>query len=1474
MQKRICSIILSLALVLGCFAGTFSFTASAATYEYEVDHSIDFSDPTKYMTNASLTTDPADADNSVIKFSQINYSTQSSQWPNTVQPANNAHTVTDQWGTSWTGEKYQLVAGTSYVVTADYKVVTAGANFSLTAYTSDYGSYGNYDIASSTKQGATWISGSATSGWASTSVSFVATKTSYLTLCLINADANEKKEDQEIYLDNIKIIKQPAPTATTAVTTFDDPHQTFLYDYSNMMSFTEIVNVSAIGGTGNALKMSAIAQSNEKGWPPNFKLASISANGAASKLEVIEGAEYTVSMKVYCKTAEHGHSYMLVYCEDANNPVSMFKDTAPDTWTYEYFDSVWHSTTSDWVTISKTFTAKKSGQLTLLLNSTGKADNQEIYFDDITVVRTPTPVYNGKAVSFDEYQTYYYENNNMFGGGKIADTGDTTHGMAYKMTQLRNISNSGWNIYAQNIMFAGVAEDGSLSKFKVEEGKKYTISFDMFRKTNSHEFGWYILYLNDNNNPGNILGNASVSNWADKEKFGWYGATGTGWDKVSHTFTAKKTGYISLTPEVYSDLWDAEIFLDNLRIKEVTSNTNIDFNEEFYTKADAKDASYAKATLETLDDGHGNVIHFNSIASTWSNENGSKWPNTFVLADNDGDSRLSMTKGKTYRITYDIKIENAPCDFTSNIVLIGSDNGIGAIDMWWTHQTLSQHYTNTSGSGKWETKTVEFTNNGMLGQSVAESGNPVIVLRNSNTGEQNAVDASVYFDNIIVEESLGNLTINNVSDGYTVAVYNGQTYADLKVSAPAGAVVEGLYYDADFTQKATGAIDLTKEVYAKFKTAVGDFDTTVNLAVQGNYAVEELVGTKYSKGLSSINAQLASDGRFPDYNSSWPAATWFINADGTNFKTIAGHRYTVSYDYKIVNPESLENTSTVALTKKQQVPDGLDFGAISYTYSDADGKVVTTVDNPKYIDENYRAGWQSKSYTFTADAENMLYILSYMNGPIIFDNVKLIDHDNADVKTIVDEQGAVIAAGFAGEEIEYAPYDAEGDTNFVYYKNSDGTKFDDKYIKDNATLTKHSSEIAVTAATADVDSNKLELRVRFEDIYSSKSGDGYKLETIISNDIEYNINEIGMLVIPTAKLGGEALTIDTEGAYKFVNGDLHYNTRSLTVIDTSVVITPDRRDTEYSVVGYVKTNGKIIYSETRHNLKTSINDVLGMEDIDGEYTMHGYSLSSANEFNAGTTMDDVLTDFYSWDNYYAGEGFNSYSTQNADNLYLKDVDGKSALTINTIMESETVCTSTRLHGNKHFTYGYMEVRAKFASEVGGSIWLNSAGIDVNDLAVQPGKDESGTFDGTNDFVYPEIDIVEFTDASKGKYKVTLHLWEYLSDPANQKYQHQPATGEVPSDCHIEADVTEWHTYGFLKTESKMEFYVDGSLVYVINRDELPTYEEEKNDHYWTEYEINALFNNPTYLIFSTDFSVAQAVGTNAESYIDYIRVYE
>lgn len=197
---------------------------------------------------------------------------------------------------------------------------------------------------------------------------------------------------------------------------------------------------------------------------------------------------------------------------------------------------------------------------------------------------------------------------------------------------------------------------------------------------------------------------------------------------------------------------------------------------------------------------------------------------------------------------------------------------------------------------------------------------------------------------------------------------------------------------------------------------------------------------------------------------------------------------------------------------------------------------------------------------------------------------------------------------------------------------------------------------------------------------------------------------------------------------------------------------------------------------------------------------------------------------------------------NERQLYSKEnhqlVDGNLIITAK---KNGDQYSSTRIttKGKKEFQYGYIEARAKLPVGQGiwPAFWMLGSNID------KVGWPKCG-----------EIDILEYVGREPDMVFTSLHTQDSHGNTVNTK------------KTKFEDIEEGFHTYAVDWNQDKMDFYVDGNLVYTFQP-------ENKTEAIWP-------FNQPYYIL------VNMAIGGNfggpevddsifpQEFIIDYIRVYE
>ncbi len=174
-------------------------------------------------------------------------------------------------------------------------------------------------------------------------------------------------------------------------------------------------------------------------------------------------------------------------------------------------------------------------------------------------------------------------------------------------------------------------------------------------------------------------------------------------------------------------------------------------------------------------------------------------------------------------------------------------------------------------------------------------------------------------------------------------------------------------------------------------------------------------------------------------------------------------------------------------------------------------------------------------------------------------------------------------------------------------------------------------------------------------------------------------------------------------------------------------------------------------------------------------------------------------------------------------------------------------TSTRLVSKKRFKYGRVEIRAKIPDHTGNGLWpaLWMLGEDIGKI----GWPQCG-----------EIDLMEYVSYNPNYVIQTIH-----SVANNHSDNTQISTGDVL----LETIEEEFHNYGLIWREDRLDFYVDhpDNITLTINRP------KDYNNDNWP-------FNKRYFFILN------MAVGGNwggkngvddtifpAQMEVDYVRVY-
>lgn len=234
----------------------------------------------------------------------------------------------------------------------------------------------------------------------------------------------------------------------------------------------------------------------------------------------------------------------------------------------------------------------------------------------------------------------------------------------------------------------------------------------------------------------------------------------------------------------------------------------------------------------------------------------------------------------------------------------------------------------------------------------------------------------------------------------------------------------------------------------------------------------------------------------------------------------------------------------------------------------------------------------------------------------------------------------------------------------------------------------------------------------------------------------------------------------------------------------------------------------------------------------------------SDEFNSSSLNTD------DWRFETGANGWGNNEWQNYTNGANAEVNnGNLIITAKKVGPGQNVgdYTSTRLLSKQTFKYGRVEIRAKMPDHQGNGLWpaLWMLGEDIFTI----GWPDCG-----------EIDLMEYVSYDPNHVVQTIH-----SVANNHSNGTQISTGEIPFDTIEE----EFHNYGLIWQENKLEFYLDipDNITLTINRP------ASYNNDNWP-------FNKEYFFILNI------AVGGNwgglegvddaifpAKMEVDYVRVY-
>lgn len=1089
----------------------------------------------------------------------------------------------------------------------------------------------------------------------------------------------------------------------------------------------------------------------------------------------------------------------------------------------------------------------------------------------------------GTALTFDEQAEIDYYNTDVGKNSTAAvqDSG-TTQGNAFKYTVLDRDWGEAWESI---LRIAQPQTDGSVSSYKVKAGRTYSISFKYKNGTPVSSWGFYtkILFVGEYNNMGNLLQgcNGCVEAWTAKIQIpnvtispGTNTQASTdGWQDYSASFYVPKnitSDEIALIFGIDDTNKDASFWVDDILVQEADDNGvfTMDFQSEaaktFYADGNNNQKFEISQTWQTSVDDLG--MKFSSVAGydsdtttpvfrlSQSNSNGTVTP-------------ITVKAGESYELSIDYKNDwkvNTWGYFYVKLMYIDGTKSLqglkgNQVNNWKDWVTAyrvdlqgSNTFPNTGDSG-WQTYTFSFT-------VPDETDEKQLAIGMVNSED---VTGSGFFDNVILKRKAEVVLHNDSLEGgsYTASVLEGTAIEDIQLPV-AGSKITRLYTDAARTQLYTGTtVNESLELWADIENVTGDFDNYV-LAKdywdgQGFY-VEQYSGTVNSNALTD-----KGNGNID--NPKWPPIIKLIDGNGNKLTTVNGHIYTLDFDMAVEDVNTIGDAGWVALGKTANLSSGVVDETFAYTGTD--NNLTATYLKTLFTDAESKA-YRHVKYEFTGTGGEC-NIISYLAGTTVyFDNIKIVDVTAQ--KALSDQNGNELARGYDGENVKIP--DA-ADADFVYYADENGTPVDTTVIRENKALTKVNSTIAVTDTDYDSVNRTVSFTTRFGGIGYTEANGGVTVNTITVGNTRYFVEDMGLLVAPTANVTGE-LTLDNLGEAIQISGtSLKYSVSGTEELQVTAQIATSKYDRDYTVVGYVKcAGGKVIYSKTRSSIAKSYNAAAGIESVDdAAHTVtisKKYTLVSNSEFNSA---ESISNGWHTWG--YVSNPHDSDANAADINYYSVDsatyTNNAGELVLDLKKTSDNTYDLPELLSNYLFTTGYVEVRAKYAdvADLGGAIWLNSGSLSDEQLTIKP--------DATNVYMRPELDIVEFSKISE--FYFTLHNW---GTPEGGEFgqNNQIRLANIWSHLESPHDLDNYHTYGFERSSDVIRMYVDGTLYYQLTyTDALATYNTNKNPgdyQYRTEEEVRALFVNPTYLILGTNGAQDLPTGESAISTIDYVRFYQ
>ena len=1097
-------------------------------------------------------------------------------------------------------------------------------------------------------------------------------------------------------------------------------------------------------------------------------------------------------------------------------------------------------------------------------------------------------VASGSAITFDTQAEYGYYSNELGknSSGAPQETG-TEQGKAFKFETIPGGTDA--SVWASALRIAQKNTDGTVSAFKVTPGKTYNISFKYKNDADidqDADYSWAeiyvkLLYVNSDNNMVNFLNVAKMGpdGWKPRAEPGNISRNATnGWVQYSRSFTvpwdAAEGSEVALVLNLGQTRQNVSFWVDDVLIEEKgrlkgTSVLDFETDEQRTYYGDAN-KSMSSITVGTPTGETNYAAKYGTIIS--ENNNGSSWNDTLRISTKYPDGTrgpIIFEEGANYNISFKVKAETLNYQI-SKFYLCYVSRWQGGTFLGGDPCTAPQDYPNKDAfenfysiadmKNGWVSLSYNFTVPTDIAANIDQLALFPVFSADAGEGAWKVENQAVWIDDVSITRKTSVKVHNDSLGDFTFSPAYGTNINDVKLPFPNVKVVNW-YTDAERTQIFNGTVTYdTPELWVDIENIVGDFENGYDAAKDawnGNtFYTEQYAGTTNSTALTNKGqAQEGID------NSAYPPIIKLINSDGSDFRTVKDHIYKLSFDMKPVDRSNLSDTGIVAVMKdthaddasnnlpcytltNQNTPDKDAKASISFLFGEAGG--------------NYR----NVSFTFNGTGNNV-YITPWCAGTAVyFDNINIIDL-TAQLK-VTDSEGNVLASGLDGETVTIP--DA-ADPDFVYYQDENGTPVGTTtVVRQDKVLTKVNSQIAVTESVFDKDKSTISFKTRFGGIGYTKANDGVTVNTITVGNTRYFVEDMGLLVAPTANVNGE-LTLDNLGyATKISGTSLKYSENGTDELTITAQITTSKYDRDYTVVGYVKcAGGKVIYSKTRSSIAKSYNAAAGIESVeDAAHTKSisgaTYTLVSNSEFSSAESLSN------GWNPWGLTEKSDTGSKYYSNDRATYVDNGNLVLDLK--KTSDNTYDRPELLSKYHFTTGYLEVKAKFANidDLSGGIWLNSVAIGDNELTYKPNKKDT--------HVRPEIDIVEFTDINH--FFFTLHNWGTSADGMFGNKEQFRLSDKTNNSTTSSLNLRKEHIFGLERTADVIRMYVDGTMHYelkyadaikLLNDETWPLYDR-------TENEIKALFENPTYLILGTNGAQSINVGESAISTIDYVRFYK